>query len=309
MLPALLLFALAQEPVRPGLVFPAAVELVQVVVTVTAKDGVPVRDLDVRDFVVRENGKPRKIETFLRTSDIADADRAPVELVLLLDTSTSMSAELRRARDVIVDFARAVPSFARGRILAFDRDAYDRGFDAQSIAAVTDEMIRMKGGAGTRIFDAVADGAGLVSPQRGRRVMVLFTDGDDATSRRSLTDAVRVLQETEVTCYVVSYASRLATFGSGSGTYKDLARDAQRGLETLARDSGGFVVDGTSPDVVTQLKRIVEDIAAMYVIGFVAEPSTKAEYRRLKVDIQRPDVGVRHRQGYDTKPRVSPRTP
>jgi len=303
MSPALLLLALTQEPARPGLVFPAGVELVQVVVSVTAKDGVPIRDLGVRDFVVRENGKPRKIETFLRTSDVADSDRAPVELVLLLDTSTSMSAELRRARDVIVDFVRAVPSFARGRILAFDRDAYDRGFDAQSVASVTDEMIRMKGGAGTRIFDAVADGAGLASQQRGRRVMVLFTDGDDSTSRRSLADAVRAVQETEVTCYVVSYAPRLATFGSGSGRYKDLARDAQRGLETLARDSGGFVVDGTSPDVVGQLKRIVDDIAAMYVIGFVAEPSTRAERRSLKVEIGRRDVEVRHRQGYDTKPR------
>lgn len=303
MSPALLLLALAQEPARPGLVFPAGVELVQVVVSVSAKDGVLVRDLDVRDFVVRENGKPRRIETFLRTSDVADSDRAPVELVLLLDTSTSMSAELKRARDVIVDFARAVPSFARGRILAFDRDAYDRGFDTQSVAAVTDAMIRMKGGAGTRIFDAVADGAGLVSQQRGRRVMVLFSDGDDSTSRRSLVDAVRALQEAEVTCYVVSYAPRLATFGSGGGRYKDLARDAQRTLETLARDSGGFVVDGTSQDVVAQLKRIVDDIAAMYVIGFVAEPSTKVEHRRLKVEISRRDVTVRHREGYDAKPR------
>ncbi len=303
MSPALLLLALAQEPARPGLVFPAGVELVQVVVSVSAKDGVLVRDLDVRDFVVRENGKPRRIETFLRTSDVADSDRAPVELVLLLDTSTSMSAELKRARDVIVDFARAVPSFARGRILAFDRDAYDRGFDTQSVAAVTDAMIRMKGGAGTRIFDAVADGAGLVSQQRGRRVMVLFSDGDDSTSRRSLVDAVRALQEAEVTCYVVSYAPRLATFGSGGGRYKDLARDAQRTLETLARDSGGFVVDGTSQDVVAQLKRIVDDIAAMYVIGFVAEPSTKVEHRRFKVEISRRDVTVRHREGYDAKPR------
>ena len=300
---AFVLLALAQEPAGAGLVFPVGVDLVQVVVSVAANDGVPVRDLGVADFVVRENGKPRKIETFLRTSDVADSDRAPVELVLLLDTSTSMTAELRRARDIIVDFVRAVPSFARGRILAFDRDAYDRGFDAQNIAAVADEMIRMKGGAGTRIFDAVADGAGLVSQRRGRRVMVLFTDGDDSTSRRSLADAVRALQEIEVTCYVVSYAPRLATFGSGSGRYKDLARDAQRGLEALARNSGGFVVDGTSPDVVAQLKRIVDDIAAMYVIGFVAEPSTKVEHRRLRVEISRRDVTVRHRESYDAKPR------
>lgn len=302
MLRVALLLALTQEP-RQELVFPVGVELVQVVVSVTTKDGVPVRDLDAKDFVIRENGKPRKIETFLRTQDAADSDRAPVELVLLIDTSSSMRADVMRARDVIVDFVKAVPSFARGRVLAFDRDAYDRGFDPQSVAPVIDQMIRMKGGAGTRIFDAVIDGAGLASQQRGRRVMVLFTDGEDSTSRRSPSDAVRALQESEVTCYGVSYAARLASFGPRGGTDQGRARDGQRTLEALAQGSGGFVIDGTSPDVVTQLKRIGADIAALYVIGFVAEPSKKIEHRRLKVDIARRDVTVRHREGYDTKPR------
>lgn len=302
MLHLALLLALAQDP-RPGLVFPVDIELVQVVVSVTAKDGVPVRDLSEQDFVIRENGKPRKIETFLRTQDAADSDRAPVELLLLLDTSTSMTRDLLRVRDVIVDFARAVPSFARGRILAFDRDAYDRAFDARTVDPVIDQMIRTKGGAGTRIFDAVIDGASLVSQQRGRRVMVLFTDGEDSTSRQDLPDAVRALQESEVTCYGVSFASRLASSESGGGGYKGRVRDAQRAIETLAQGSGGFVIDGTAPDVVTQLKRIVDDISALYVIGFVREPSKKVEHRRLKVEIARRDVTVRHREGYDTKPR------
>jgi len=302
MLRVALLLALAQEP-RPELVFPTGVELVQVVVSVTSKDGAPVRDLEAKDFVVREDGKARKIETFLRTQDAKDSDRAPVELVLLLDTSTSMTRDLVRARDVIVDFARAVPSFARGRILAFDRDAYDRGFDPQTVGPVLDEMIRTKGGAGTRIFDAVIDGASLVSQQRGRRVMVLLTDGEDSTSRRSPFEAARALQESEVTCYVVSYASRLASFGRGGETDPGRVREAQRALETLAQGSGGFVVDGTSPDVVAQLKRIADDIASLYVIGFDPAPAKKIEHRRLKVEIARRDVTVRYREGYDTKPR------
>jgi Ca-activated chloride channel family protein len=284
-------------------VFPSGVELVQVVVSVTTSAGVPVRDLGAKDFVIREDGKARKIETFLRTQDAGDSDRAPVELVLLLDTSTSMSADLMRARDVIVDFVQAVPSFARGRVLAFDRDAYDRGFDPQSVRPIIDDMIRMQGGAGTRIYDAVIDGAGLVSHNRGRRVMVVFTDGEDSTSRRSSRDAVRVLQESEVTCYVVSYASRLRAFGRQAGVDRGRVSDAQRALEALAQGSGGFVVDGTSSDVMGQLKRIGDDIAGLYVIGFTPAPSTRVEHRRLKVEIFRRDVTVRHRAGYDTKPR------
>lgn len=302
MLSLALALALAQ-PSGQDLVFPSAVELVQVVVSVTGKDGAPVRDLEAKDFVVRENGKPRKIETFLRTQDAADSDRAPVELILLIDTSSSMRPDLMRARDVIVDFVKAVPSFARGRLLAFDREAYDRGFDPPSVQTVLDDMIRMRGGAGTRIFDAVIDGAGLLSQQRGRRVMVLFTDGEDSTSRRSAPEAVRILQESEVTCYGVSYASRLAAFGSGGKADPGRVREGRRAIETLAEGSGGFVVDGTAPDVVTQLKRIADDISALYVIGFAPEPAKKIEHRRLKVEVARREVSLRHREGYDAKPR------
>lgn len=302
MLPLAWLLALA-PPSGQELVFPSAVELVQVVVSVTGRDGAPVRDLEAKDFIIRENGKPRKIETFLRTQDAADSDRAPVELILLIDTSSSMRPDLMRARDVIVDFVKAVPSFARGRLLAFDREAYDRGFDPASVGTVLDDMIRMRGGAGTRIFDAVIDGAGLLSQQRGRRVMVLFTDGEDSTSVRRAADAVRTLQESEVTCYGVSYASRLAAFGSGGKADPGRVREGQRAIETLAEGSGGFVVDGTAPDVVTQLKRIADDISALYVIGFVPEPAKKVEHRRLKVEVARREVGLRHREGYDARPR------
>ena len=70
-----------------------------------------------------------------------------------------------------------------------------------------------------------------------------------------------------------------------------------------SQGSGGFVIDGTSPEVVSQLRRIVDDIAALYVIGFTAAPSKKIEHRRLKVEIARRDVTVRHREGYETRPR------
>ena len=296
----LLALALAQDP-APGLVFPTAVELVQVVVSVSSKTGTPVRDLEVKDFALKENGKERKIETFLRTQDANDSDRAPVELVLLIDASSSMSADVQRARDVIVDFVRAVPSFSRGRLLAFDREAWDRAFDAQTIKPIIDDMIRMKGGAGTRIFDAVVTGASLVSEHRGRRVMVLFTDGEDSTSQRKAEEAVKALQASEVTCYGVSYASRLAAFDAGGGNNR--VRDGQKTLEILARGSGGFVVDGTSQDVVTQLKRIVDDISALYILGYTAAPAPRAEYRRLKVEVAQRGANVRHREGYDAKPR------
>ena len=299
---AALLLTLVQAQGQ-GLVFPAGVDLVQVVVSVTTKQGRPLRDLEVKDFVVRDHGKAVTIETFLRMQDAEGAPRLPVEVALLLDTSSSMTGELARARDAIQAFVREVPSFARGRIVAFDREAYDRAFDASSVRPVLDQMIQMKGGPGTRVFDAVIDGAGLVSRQPGRRVMVLFTDGEDSTSERSLKDAVRALQAAEITCYVVSYSARLSAFNSARGANQNLVRDSQRAVEALAQGSGGFVVDGTSPDLVAELKRIADDIASSYVIGFTGALTPKVEHHRLRVEVARRDATVRHREGYETKAR------
>ena len=110
-------------------------------------------------------------------------------------------------------------------------------------------------------------------------------------------DALRALQENEVTAYVVSYASRLASFGSGDDGFKKRAREAQSMLETLAAGSGGFVIDGTGPDVVGQLKRVADDIGAQHIVGFEPAPSKKAEHRKLKVEVVRRDATVRHREG------------
>ena len=63
------------------------------------------------------------------------------------------------------------------------------------------------------------------------------------------------------------------------------------------------MVDGTSPDVVAQLKRIADDIVSSYVIGFTRAHSKMVEHRRLRVEVARRDVTVRHREGYDTKAR------
>ncbi len=59
------------------------------------------------------------------------------------------------------------------------------------------------------------DGARLVSPQRGRRVMVLFTDGDDSTSRRNLAEAVATLQRGVAVRHRQGYEARSPS-GGGS---------------------------------------------------------------------------------------------
>jgi len=73
-------------------------------------------------------------------------------------------------------------------------------------------------------------------------------------------------------------------------------------LRDLASATGGLVLDGSAGDLASRLTRIREDIAAQYVIGFIPAPSTRASHRRLKVEVTRKGLKVRHREGYETRP-------
>ena len=86
-LSALVAGAQAQVPV-----FAAATEQVYVVVSVDQKSGEPVRDLQASDFVIKEDGKPRRITTLVRATDTEGARELefPVQVTLMLDTSASM---------------------------------------------------------------------------------------------------------------------------------------------------------------------------------------------------------------------------
>jgi len=86
--------ASAQQPV-----FKAGVELVDVAATVTDGDGRFISGLTQDDFAISEDGKPQEIVSF-------SSERVPVSLAMLLDVSSSMTAEqLATARLAINHFA------------------------------------------------------------------------------------------------------------------------------------------------------------------------------------------------------------
>jgi len=309
-------------------VFPAKIEIVNVVVSVTGKNGEPVRDLEAKDFVVSEDGKKRPIETFLRTADVDDSERAPVDMVLLLDTSGSMNADLVRARDAMVDFVKALPSPKGRGIVAFDEEVRTWHFDADDIGAILDDILLARSGRGTRLFDAVIEGLKRVSVEPGRKAMVAFTDGADNGSLKAQGDVKSALEEGEVTFYAVSYALHLdPPMGTGSSVpgpglgvsgggapllpgpavpeafvRETHSERAARVLRDLASATGGLVLDGSAGDIGRRLTRVRNEIAAQYLIGFIPAPSTRASHRTLKVEVKRKGLKVRHREGYETRP-------
>jgi VWFA-related protein len=78
-------------------------------------------------------------------------------------------------------------------------------------------------------------------------------------------------------------------------------RQAQHGLEISAEASGGFAITNTD-DFTGGIERILEDLDHYYLLGFYPADPDKKGYRNVDVKVNRPDVTLRFRRGYEAGP-------
>ncbi|HET9315651.1 MAG TPA: hypothetical protein VFQ51_08675, partial [Vicinamibacteria bacterium] len=103
------LAAASTAAAQPVPVFSAETGLVNVAVTVEDGHGRPIDGLTARDFVVSEDGRRQKIEMCARMGE-GGTPSTSLDVALLVDTSDSMLATLRRSQDVAVRFLTNLPN-------------------------------------------------------------------------------------------------------------------------------------------------------------------------------------------------------
>ena len=301
----------AVQPQVP--VFPVGTDLVYVVVNATRKSGEAVQDLSAADFVITEDGERRTVAAFSRAADTTETrtTESDVEIILLMDTSSSMRETIERSRDLAVEFLKGIPKVARRGLLTFDGDVRAWFYDeAQPLASVTAAISRTVG-AGSRLYDGIIGAANLMEPQRQRRIIVALTDGLDEGSKANRETAIKALQDRGITFYAVSFAASLGVeapvrqslYARMPVPTQSYAERAALNLHALATATGGFVAQGTATDLRAEFHQIRQDISTQYVIGF--EPGTKTRKGRrheLRIESRRDGVRLRYRREYGETP-------
>ncbi len=188
----------SQEPEDP-LHFRSGVELVDVTVTVVDGDGHFVPGLTPDDFIVYEDGLRQTISHF-------SAERVPVSLGILVDTSGSMEGEK------IVAARTALGRFLSDLLDPDDELFLYRFSDTAELLqgwttdrrALSQALGRMRPSGGTAMYEAVAEAVPLAADgQHRKKALVIISDGND-TSSRTRADAVRqMIRESEVLVYAV----------------------------------------------------------------------------------------------------------
>lgn len=184
---------------QDGFRFKSGVELINVTATVTDRSGRFADGLDQEDFQVYEDGKPVEVTHF-------SAERTPVSLGIVLDTSGSMAGEkLESARTAIDNFLQALPDpldeffmyrFSTDPDLVHD---WTRNRDA-----VSRSLFRVRATGGTAMYDAVIEAVPMAQGGENRKkAIVIISDGNDTNSRASVNEVRRLVRETEVLVYAI----------------------------------------------------------------------------------------------------------
>ncbi len=276
-------------------VFTSRIDLVHVGITVLDRDGNLVTGLTRDDFEVLEDGRPQDVRYFSAglSSDIEDI---PLHLGLLLDMSASMERNDRFQKTAAIRFLNTLTYAADMTLVDFDTEVRVGRYGQEDFGRLI-ERIRGRRPAGyTALYDALGvylDGA---FEQDGRKVLVLYTDGEDTRSSLSIRDARELLRASDVTVYAIGFQRDL----------RSRARQRQRmRLGQLTGITGGAAYFPHSENALEEIyESIVDELDARYSLGYVSTNTRRdGSWRELEVRLRsgRPDLRnarLRVREGY-----------
>jgi len=286
--------AAAPATAQPVAVFSSETSLVNVAVTVEDAQGRPIDGLGARDFVLREDGQRQRIEVCARMGEGGGGRSTSLDVALLVDTSDSMLATLRRSQDAAVRFLTSLPNAQEIIVVFFDQAQRVERFDRAHPEALFERVRAAPQGGNTALRDAIVFSLRALGSSNGRSAVVLLTDGIDTVSATGPLELEKAVQSHAVTIYPVAYPASPAGDGPDPQTaLKDLGRLAQITGGRLFRLPNEQALPGV-------LDEIVADLRAQYVLGFAPDAAGQpGRLRKVSVEVRgHGKVVVRHRVGY-----------
>jgi Ca-activated chloride channel family protein len=255
---------------------------VSVFATVTDAQKRLVPDLVQDDFEIFDNEKPQPIIFFQN-------EIQPISVVLMLDTSGSMTLTLDLLRLASEQFVLRLLPADTARVGAFnDKIQFNSRFMNDRDQLITD-IKNLDYGNGTRLWDALAASLDELKGIEGRRVILVFTDGDDTDSRNnSMGKVIDRARAEEVMIYAIGLESQ----------YLNIRSKPDRGLRKVADETGGGYFELTKgSELASTFTRVAQELHSQYVLGFTPS-ALDGKVHKLAVRVKKPGMNARARRSY-----------
>ena len=256
--------------------FAARTHAVRVDVLVT-QNGRPVAGLDADDFEIRDNGVRQRI-------DLVSFERIPLNLILALDVSASVSGErLTHLRQAAAAVLRDLRPADQAALVTFGDAVVIHGSLTHGFAAIETALARARPGGRTALLDAIYAAVVVGEADAGRALVVVFSDGVDTASWLTSSQFLRTAQRSDAVIYGVT------------------ARGATTLLRDLAHATGGNVLDvASTADLQATFRTVLDEFRHRYLVSYTPTGVSSTGWHALAVKVKQRANGVlvKARPGY-----------
>ncbi len=262
--------------------FTSSVNLVEVYASVTGSGGQPLAGLTRQDFELRERGDPQVISHF-------ESGEVPLSVAIALDRSFSMSGtRLGLAKAAARAFLSELRPDDQSMLVGVGSEVEVLSPLSTDRSAQYAALTRLERFGTTGLHDALIKTIDAIQPARGRRALVVLSDGDDRYSTASAADALAQARQSDVMIFPVALG------GGRPPLFAELAT-ISGGRSYHSRDAASLTAT---------LRAIARELRHQYLLGYTPSRPVVAgsqEWRSITVAVTRPGARVRARDGYLVK--------
>lgn len=265
----------------PPFVIEVEVEIVSVTAVIFDKGGRFVNGLGVKDVELLEDGVLQEL-TYFKEATGGD-EKIPLSVALVLDASGSMKRDMRFLQQAANSFVGRLEDADQALVVSFNESIKGSAEFTDDTDRLEQFVDSLQAWGGTSLYDAIHYALGRVRDLPGRKALVVFSDGEDTTSR---------LGSQEVTDYARGIEASIYTVGIGSAS--------QGFLKRIAAETGG---DAYFPDRIGDLhkvfQKISEELRQQYALAYSPKRPADGTYRAIQLRVPaRKELQVRVRKGY-----------
>jgi Ca-activated chloride channel family protein len=281
---------LAQSPT-----FRSGTRVVSIFATVTDAQKRLVPDLKQDEFEVYDNDKLQPIVLFENRIQ-------PISVVVMLDTSLSMTGSIKLLQEAAEAFVMRLLPDDKAKVGAFNDKIQVSGAFTNNRDGLISDAKNLDYGNGTRLWDGLVTGLDELKGLDGRRVVLVFTDGDDTSSHSSLGRVVERARAEEVMVYAIGLESRMVIDG------RTIKSRPDSGLKKLADETGGGYFElKESTELAPTFSKVAQELHSQYALAFEAT-QLDGKIHKLMVKMKQPGMFARARRSYLAEKDQTPST-
>ena len=269
-----------------GPMFRSGTNIVDLYVTVTDRENRLVPDLTLDDFEILDNNQIQEITVFQN-------EILPFTVVVMLDTSASMASRIDLLKAAAEQFLIRMLPMDSGKVGAFNDkiETFPHEFTSDRDRLIT-SLDELDYGNPTHLYDAIAVSLDELRSVDGRRVVLVFTDGQDTGSEMRSSTVLDRTHTEEVMIYAIGLE---ADYFNG---VRRIRSNPDRNLRKFAEQTGGGYFKLTQADELgSTFTRVVQELHSQYVIGFTPTVAD-GKLHELDVRVKSSGMTARARQSY-----------